>query len=115
MRALYLLATVFMALSLPAMAQDPSAPQPPAEKKAPPAQQMEEEIIVRGRRDGEPDFQTQNEYHQQEYERLRKIYGPETPPNRRMDRMTDTPNPDSGKSVMRSPSSNTVQGRTSRE
>lgn len=116
MRAIYLLVVALMAaLSLPAMAQDPAAQQAPAEKKAPPAQEMEEEIIVRGRRDGEPDFQTQYEYHKQEYDRLRKIYGPETPPNRRLDRMTDTPNPDSGKSVMRSPSSDTVQGRTSRE
>ncbi|WP_154667413.1 hypothetical protein [Niveispirillum irakense] len=115
MRAIYFLALALMALSLPAMAQQPSAEQQPpaAEKKAPPAQEMEEEIIVRGRRDGEPDFQTQYEYHKQEYDRLNKIYGPETSPNRRLDRMTDTPNPDAGKSVMRSPSGSTVQGRTS--
>lgn len=81
--------------------------------KPAPAAEMTEEIIVRGRRDGEPDFQTQYEHHKQEYERLRKIYGPETSPNRRLDRMTDSPNPDAGKSVMRSPSASPVQGRPS--
>ncbi|MFV3073811.1 hypothetical protein [Niveispirillum fermenti] len=90
-------------------------PEPPAPAKAQQQQQMEDEIIVRGRRDGEPGFQESWEHHRQEFDRLHKIYGTPGGPNRRADRMTDTPNPDSGKSVMRSPSSDSVQGRPSRD
>lgn len=101
---LFLLMT---ALAVKAQNAEPA----PAQAKQPPA--MEDEIIVRGRRN-EPSFQEEWEHHRQEFDRLRKIYGDPFTPNRRSDRLTDTPNPDGGKSVMRSPGSDTVQGRPSR-
>lgn len=107
-RALFILALLTAGICLPVAAQQPADT---AKKAEPPAE--EEEIIVRGRRDGEPDFQQQNEYHQKEFERLHKIYGKEAPPNRRLDRMTDTPNPDAGKTVVPSANSGTVQGKPS--
>lgn len=97
-------------LLMAALAVKAQTPQP-AQTKEQPA--MMDEIIVNGRRN-EPSFQEEWENHRKEYDRLRKIFGDPDAPNRRLDRMTDTPNPDGGKSVMRSPGSDTVQGRPSR-
>lgn len=107
--ALFLLMT---ALAVKAQQPEPQAPPPAGKADATPP--VEEEIIVRGRRN-EPDFQEEWEHHRKEFDRLSKIYGDPFTPNRRSDRMTDTPNPDKGKSVMRSPSSDTIQGRPSRD
>jgi len=107
-RALFILALLTAGLYLPVVAQQPTDTTKQATKPT-----EEEEIIVRGRRDGEPDFQEQNEFHQKEFDRLHKIYGKEAPPNRRVDRMTDTPNPDAGKTVVPSANSGTLQGQPS--
>ncbi|WP_133065447.1 hypothetical protein [Niveispirillum lacus] len=105
---LALCAVLFLLMA--ALAVKAQTPQPTQAKQAPP---VEEEIIVNGRRN-QPSFQEEWEHHRQEYDRLSKIYGDPFTPNRRLDRMTDTPNPDGGKSVMRSPGSDSVQGRPSR-
>lgn len=105
---LALCAVLFLLMA--ALAVKAQTAQPAQTKEQPP---MMDEIIVNGRRN-EPSFQEEWEHHRKEYDRLSKIYGDPFTPNRRSDRMTDTPNPDSGKSVMRSPSSDTVQGRPSR-
>ncbi|MFY8095592.1 MAG: hypothetical protein ACOVN0_19100 [Niveispirillum sp.] len=107
---LALCAILFLLMMAIAVKAQNAEPSPAQAKEAPP---MEDEIIVRGRRN-EPSFQEEWEHHRQEYDRLSKIYGDPFNPNRRLDRMTDTPNPDGGKSVMRSPSSDSVQGRPSR-
>lgn len=107
---LALCAVLFLLMTAIAVKAQTAQPQPAQAKEQPP---MEEEIIVNGRRN-EPSFQEEWENHRKEYDRLRKIFGEPDAPNRRLDRMTDTPNPDGGKSVMRSPSSDTVQGRPSR-
>ncbi|OYQ32766.1 hypothetical protein CHU95_18620 [Niveispirillum lacus] len=52
---------------------------------------MEQEVIVTGRRDGEPDFQEQQEYHFQEYRRLKQIYDPDPLPVIRSDRLVRMP------------------------
>ncbi|MFV3127510.1 hypothetical protein [Niveispirillum sp. KHB5.9] len=110
---LLLFAVLFLLMAaLAVKAQQPDAQPQGAKAQQQPA--MEDEIIVRGRRN-EPDFQEEWEHHRKEFDRLSKIYGDPFTPNRRSDRMTDTPNPDKGKSVMRSPSSDTVQGRPSRD
>lgn len=107
---LLVVAALFLLMAaLAAKAQDAKAPPPGA------TPEMTEEIIVRGRRDGEPDFQEQYEHHRQEFARLRQKYGDPQTPNRRLDRMTEAVNPDRAKSVFRSPDSNAVQGRPSRE
>lgn len=106
---LALCAILFLLMTALAVKAQNAEP-PPAQAKQQPA--MEDEIIVRGRRN-EPSFQEEWERHREEYARLRKIYGPPDVPNRRLDRMTDTPNPDAGKSVMRSPGAGAVQGRPS--
>lgn len=107
--AALLLLFAILFLLMAALAVKAQTPPPPATAQAtPPA--VEEEIIVRGRRN-EPDFQEEWQHHREEYNRLKKIYGPPEMPNRRLDRMTDTPNPDAGKSVMRSPGSTVTQGR----
>lgn len=105
-RVLFPLVLAALAWCPPVLAEPPAKGDKKAEQPA-----QEEEIIVRGRRDGEPDFQEQNEFHQKEFERLHKIYGKEAPPNRRLDRMTDTPDPDAGKTVVPSANSGTVQGQ----
>lgn len=106
---LALCAILFLLMAaLAVKAQTPQSQ--PAQGKEQPA--MMDEIIVNGRRN-EPSFQEEWEHHRKEYDRLRKIFGDPDAPNRRLDRMTDTPNPDAGKSVMRSPSAGTVQGRPS--
>lgn len=79
--------------------------------KAEPPPVIADEIIVQGRRDATPSFQQQWEYHRQEYDRLRKLFGPPDIVNSRLGRLTDTPNPDAGKSVIPSPGSQIVQGR----
>lgn len=52
---------------------------------------MEEEVIVTGRRDGEPDFQERQEYHDKEYRRLKEVYDPDPPIPPRMERLTRMP------------------------
>ncbi|WP_029014352.1 hypothetical protein [Niveispirillum irakense] len=59
--------------------------------KKPKAEVMEEEVIVTGRRDGEPDFQERQDYHNQEYRRLKEIYEPDPPVPPRMERLTRMP------------------------
>ncbi|MFV3076170.1 hypothetical protein [Niveispirillum fermenti] len=74
-------------LALPAPAQDPGAARlPPAATPA-----MEQEVIVTGRRDGEPDFQEQQEYHDHEYRRLKQVYDPDPLPPIRGDRLVRMP------------------------
>lgn len=107
---LALCAVLFLLMTALAVKAQTTQPQPAQTEETPP---MTDEIIVNGRRN-EPSFQEEWEHHRKEYDRLSKIYGDPFNPNRRLDRMTDTPNPDGGKSVMRSPSSDTVQGRPSR-
>jgi hypothetical protein len=107
-RVLFPLVLAVLALCPPVLAEPPATGDKKAEQPA-----TEDEIIVRGRRDGEPDFQEQNEFHQKELDRLQKIYGTEAPPDRRLDRMTETPNPDAGKSVVPSVNSGVVQGQPS--
>lgn len=87
--------------SIPAGAQN-AAPPPDTPKKAEsrPAPAMEEEIIVTGRH-GEPDFQEQNEFHTQEYRRLKDIYDPDPLPVIRSDRLVRMPEA----------TSSTVQGK----
>lgn len=106
---LLLFAVLFLLMAALAVKAQP-APQAPATTAQPAQPEVMDEIIVRGRRN-EPDFQEEWQHHREEYNRLRKIYGPPEMPNRRLDRMTDTPNPDAGKSVMRSPGSTVTQGR----
>lgn len=65
----------------PALAADP-APSPPP---------VMEEVIVTGRRDGEPDFQEQHEFHLKEYRRLKEIYEPDPPNTPRHERLTRMP------------------------
>lgn len=101
MRAAALLAIGAALLAVPALSQTT----PPA-----PAEPMEE-IIVEGQRPVLPTFQEEWEFQQMEFERLRKRFEPPNTGFGRVDRMTGTPNPDKGKSVMRSPGSATVQGR----
>lgn len=104
-------ATLFvlmMAVAVKAQQNDAPAPAPAA---APSAPAMEQEIIVRGRKNGEPDFQEEWEQHREEYRRLHQIYGKPDAVYNRVDRMTDVPNPDAGKSVMVSPNADVVQGR----
>ncbi len=72
-----------IALAVPVGAQNTA----PADK--PPA--MEQEVIVTGRRDGEPDFQEQQEFHVQEYRRLKQIYDPDPLPVIRSDRLVRMP------------------------
>ncbi|MDG5496707.1 hypothetical protein [Niveispirillum sp. BGYR6] len=105
-RVLFPLVLAALAWCPPVLAEPPAKGDKKAEQPA-----EEEEIIVRGRRNGEPDYQEQYEFHQKEFERLHKIYGKEAPPNRRLDRMTDSPNPDAGKTVVPSVNGSTVQGQ----
>lgn len=78
-----LLTLLALACSVPAGAQNAA----PAQK--PPA--MEQEVIVTGRRNGEPDFQEQQEFHFQEYRRLKQIYDPDPLPVIRSDRLVRMP------------------------
>lgn len=73
----------------PAGAQKASQP-PPAQQK-PDSPAMEQEVIVTGRRDGEPDFQEQQEFHYEEYRRLKAIYDPDPLPVIRSDRLVRMP------------------------
>lgn len=107
---LLLFAILFLLMAALAVKAQPAPQQAPAATAQPAPPEVMDEIIVRGRRN-EPDFQEEWQHHREEYNRLRKIYGPPEVPNRRLDRMTDTPNPDAGKSVMRSPGSTVTQGR----
>lgn len=74
-------------LAPPAPAQDQGRARPPPAG----APVMEQEVIVTGRRDGEPDFQEQQEYHDREYRRLKEIYAPDPLPPIRSDRLTRMP------------------------
>lgn len=76
---------LLMATALRAAAQTP--PTEPAK----PAPAMEEEVIVTGHRDGEPDFQEQQEYHAKEYRRLKELYDPDPLPAIRSDRLVRMP------------------------
>lgn len=69
-------------------------------------------IIVTAPRRVEPDFQEQMRFHEEEYQRLRRIYGPGVgrPPDR-SEKLLGIPNPDAGKSAIPSPGSAIVQGR----
>lgn len=79
----WLLAVLAVACAVPAGAQNAApTPKPPA---------MEQEVIVTGRRDGEPDFQEQQEFHFQEYRRLKQIYDPDPLPVIRSDRLVRMP------------------------
>ncbi len=73
---------------LPAGAQNTS-PQAQTQKADSPP--MAEEVIVTGRRNGEPDFQEQQEFHYQEYRRLKAIYDPDPLPVIRSDRLVRMP------------------------
>lgn len=73
---------VLAALACPVRAE------PPARAKEPP---MEEEVIVTGRRDGEPGFQEQQEYHDGEYRRLKEKFDPDAPPVPRSERLVRMP------------------------
>ncbi|MFV3128527.1 hypothetical protein [Niveispirillum sp. KHB5.9] len=68
----------------------PAGAQNKQEKPKPPPA-MEQEVIVTGRRDGEPDFQEQQEFHAQEYRRLKDIYDPDPLPVIRSDRLVRMP------------------------
>lgn len=82
-------------LLLPAMAaygaEPPKAATAEVTEKAAKTAVMEEEVIVTGRRDGEPDFQERQEFHDQEYRRLKEIYEPDPPITPRMERLTRMP------------------------
>lgn len=70
------------------------AAQPPEQQAAPvspntPAET--EEVIVTGRRNGEPGFQEQQDYHDEEYRRLKQIYDPDPPAIPRSDQLTRMP------------------------
>ena len=72
---------------MPAGAQE--QPQPPAAKQeTPPA---EDELVITARRNGQPDFQEQQEFHYQEYRRLKAIYDPDPPAHDRGDRLLRVP------------------------
>lgn len=86
-RLTYGLVLVSLLASAPAGAQ--GAPQQPAAKEEPP--KTEDELIVTGRRNGEPDFQEQQEFHYQEYRRLKAIYDPDPPALDRGDRFLRVP------------------------
>lgn len=73
---------MILPLAGPALAAPPAKNDPPA---------MAEEVIVTGRRDGEPDFQEQTEHHLKEYRRLKQIYDPDPPPSPRHERLTRMP------------------------
>lgn len=78
-------------LALVPVAGPAMAAEPPAEAAKPAAPPETEEVIVTGRRNGEPDFQEQQEYHDQEYRRLKQIYDPDPPVIPRSDRLTRMP------------------------
>lgn len=95
------LPALFLLAAIPAGAQS-ADPKPDSAKKAQSqeAPAMEEEIIVTGRH-GEPDFQEQNQFHIQEYRRLKQIYDPDPLPVIRSDRLVRMPEA----------TSSTVQGK----
>lgn len=105
-RGLFCLALLPLALALfcpPAEAQNAN---PPAQAKKPDnpppgSPPMEQEVIVTGRRNGEPDFQEQQEFHYEEYRRLKAIYDPDPLPVIRSDRLVRMPEA----------TSSTVQGK----
>jgi hypothetical protein len=101
--ALMATAGMMLLLATQAMAQKQEPATHLATPTAKPQPDTEDEIIVRGRRSNEPDFQEQWEYHQKEFERLNELYGPIKDPNRRLDRLSDMPSVDQGKSVVRTP------------
>lgn len=84
-RAVAAVAVLFLAVAPRAPAQ--TAPT----EQAKPAPAMEEEVIVTGHRDGEPDFQEQQEYHAKEYRRLKELYDPDPLPTIRSDRLVRMP------------------------
>lgn len=84
MRRRMLPALLALICAVPAGAQQ-EVPDP----RKPPA--MEQEVIVTGRRNDEPDFQEQNEFHFQEYRRLKQIYDPDPLPVIRSDRLVRMP------------------------
>lgn len=75
---------------LPAGAQTASQ-QAQAQARKPDSPPMAEEVIVTGRRNGEPDFQEQQEFHYEEYRRLKAIYDPDPLPVIRSDRLVRMP------------------------
>ncbi|AUN29755.1 hypothetical protein C0V82_05605 [Niveispirillum cyanobacteriorum] len=88
-RGLFCLALLGLALFCPpAEAQNAN---PPAQAKKPDSPPMEQEVIVTGRRNGEPDFQEQQEFHYEEYRRLKAIYDPDPLPVIRSDRLVRMP------------------------
>ncbi len=82
-----LLPPVLLLLAIVAAAG--AEPSPAPETQAPPP--VADEVIVTGRRNGEPGFQEQQEYHDQEYRRLKQIYDPDPPPIPRSDQLTRMP------------------------
>lgn len=74
---------------LTAVAAAGAEPSAAPEKEASPP--VADEVIVTGRRNGEPGFQEQQEYHDQEYRRLKQIYDPDPPPIPRGDQLTRMP------------------------
>jgi hypothetical protein len=89
MKAIHLPGLVLLALLssvLPA-----AMAEPPAESAKPADTAEVDEVIVTGRRNGEPDFQEQQEYHDQEYRRLKQIYDPDSPAIPRSDQLTRMP------------------------
>ena len=72
------LSLLFLALAGPAMAQQQAAkPQP----------EVMDEVIVTAPRNGEPDFQEAQEYHQKEYQRLHAMFGKPPPAQPRGDQV----------------------------
>jgi hypothetical protein len=69
--------SLLLALCLPAAAQQPGKP------KA----EMMDEVIVTAPRNGEPDFQEAQEYHQKEFQRLNAMFGKPPPAQPRGDQV----------------------------
>jgi len=89
MRAINFPCLGLLALSLTAVSM--AAAEPSAQQAAPSVPPEMEEVIVTGRRNREPDFQEQQEYHDQEYRRLKQIYDPDPPAITRSDQLTRMP------------------------
>lgn len=58
-----------------------------AAQNAKPQAEMMDEVIVTAPRNGEPDFQEAQEYHQKEYQRLHAMFGKELPAQPRGDQV----------------------------
>lgn len=60
---------------------------PVAAQNAQPQPEVMDEVIVTAPRNGEPDFQEAQEYHQKEYQRLHAMFGKEPPAQPRGDQV----------------------------